>query len=205
MLRSIGSPRVFGSRGRGVAEIPATELQPIKRSLGLLLLGASASGKSVIIKRLQGNAFPDHMIATMGIEQEVIKNKDGHAIRIQGSSGLKRFDDINLGAIITSKRFGINVFILALDASRWLAEKDKILFWCEHIKKYNSSAELILAINKIDLADGDLVGHIKAHFADVVDRIFAMSAKTGEGIASLKDYLVCKKAPIVSVGRRHTM
>lgn len=67
---------------------------------------------------------------------------------------------------------------------------DKFLVMAE-----KSNTEIIICVNKVDVADKDKVGKIKNIYANIYPIVF-LSAKTGEGVDELKEKLRGKKCAL---------
>jgi small GTP-binding protein len=160
-------------------------------NLRILILGDSESGKSSILMKYTSNEFCNDYMPTIGIDFRLKKINLGENsinLSIWDSSGQERFRKI------TTKYYNSDGIILVYDAS-FYSSIANIHKWLEDIYNYSErDINVVLVCNKIDLVEPgneniekgiELANKMKIQF-------YTMSAKTGENIEEVFNYIVKK-------------
>lgn len=157
-------------------------------NLRILILGDSESGKSSIMMNYTSNEFSNNYMPTIGIDFRLKKidlGEDTINLSIWDSSGQERFRKI------TRKYYNSDGIILVYDATSYSFLDN----WLEDIYNYSErDINVVLVCNKIDLVEPgneniekgiELANKMKIQF-------YTTSAKTGENIEEVFNYLVKK-------------
>lgn len=154
----------------------------------LLILGDQKVGKTSMLLRFTEDYFPNSHIQTLGIDFKLkvqnINNKT-YKFQIWDTAGQERFRKLTTAYYKNAK--GI---ILVFDINR-KESFDMVTFWMAEIQKHAlDGVTKVLVGNQIDRPDRVITtneGKIKAELLGV--EYFETSAKSGEGIESLFNYM----------------
>ena len=162
----------------------------IKRSVANIpLVSCGIPGKTCLISSLNNEVFTENTIGTIGIEKIdyfYSYNEIKYKIILYDTSGAERFRSIILKLIETS-----NIVIYLFDLTK---ENDiNESFIDEIIEHKRKNVQIYLIGNKIDITRINIEKYRK-QAKILIDRgkihkYFELSAKTGEGVRTLKKYL----------------
>ena len=167
----------------------------------ILILGDATVGKTSILLRYIDNKFETDSLSTLGVDVKykyVTLNNKKIRMNIWDTAGQDRFKTI-------AKNYfkGANAVIFVFDVNH-KNTIEKIKFWINSVKD-NSSNDIIEVIvgNKIDIEGKREVTkeQMKSLGQDVNIETFETSAKTGEGINEVFNYLVTNLIKNPNVGK----
>ena len=167
----------------------------------ILILGDATVGKTSILLRYIDNKFEIDSLSTLGVDVKykyVTLNNKKIRMNIWDTAGQDRFKTI-------AKNYfkGANAVIFVFDVNH-KNTIEKIKFWINSVKD-NSSNDIIEVIvgNKIDIEGKREVTkeQMKSLGQDVNIETFETSAKTGEGINEVFNYLVTNLIKNPNVGK----
>lgn len=150
----------------------------------IILIGASAVGKSSIMLRYTDEVFTSNYISTIGVDfkiRTVVDEKSGKKVKLQiwDTAGQERFRTIT-----NSYYRGAQVIILCFDLTN-MATFLELDHWITDLNKYNTNGIRILVGNKSDLPQ--IVPQIDidafCHHRDL--KYLATSAKLNNNIQTL--------------------
>ena len=167
----------------------------------ILILGDARVGKTSILLRYIDNKFETDSLSTLGVDVKykyVTLNNKKIRMNIWDTAGQDRFKTI-------AKNYfkGANAVIFVFDVNH-KNTIEKIKFWINSVKD-NSSNDIIEVIvgNKIDIEGKREVTkeQMQSLGQDVNIETFETSAKTGEGINEVFNYLVTNLIKNPNVGK----
>ena len=167
----------------------------------VLILGDATVGKTSILLRYIDNKFETDSLSTLGVDVKykyVTLNNKKIRMNIWDTAGQDRFKTI-------AKNYykGANAVIFVFDVNH-KNTIEKIKFWINSVKD-NSSKDIIEIIvgNKIDIEGKREVTkeQMKSLGQNVGMETFETSAKTGEGINEIFNYLVTNLIKNPNTGR----
>ncbi|MDW3196720.1 MAG: COR domain-containing protein [Cytophagales bacterium] len=160
------------------------------RELKLVLVGEGASGKTSLLKQLQGKEFDPKESQTHGINIARMRLNE-----LPDFQNMNELEEVVLHGwdfggqeimhashqIFLTKRA---IYIYVID-SRNDSKKD---YWLQHIRRYGDGSPSLVAINKIDLNPNyDLErSTLNKKYPFLSQRFFRISCKEGNGLKSLK-------------------
>jgi tRNA modification GTPase len=190
----------------------------VKNGIPVAIIGRTNSGKSTLLNRLlnEEKAIVSEIAGTTRdfIEDTIILH--GIQFRFIDTAGLRHTTDAieTEGVQRTINKYRqASIVIIMVDLHDDIAEVDKTLRFLREENRDISKKELIIALNKMDIMPDSQIKKIISKYADIwgnVARILPISAKHGNGIDRLEEFLVgkvMKKSPaepdIVVTNVRH--
>ncbi len=148
----------------------------------LLLLGDGGSGKTSLVKQLQGKPFDENEPLTHGI--------DIHEWETEGALKVNIWDFGGQEIMHAPHQFFLteqNFYILVLDGRK----DEKLRYWFEHIKLFGASSPVLVVINKIDERPHHDVNRrsLQEKYPNITG-FFRTSCRTGQGIERLRAELL---------------
>ncbi len=149
----------------------------------VLLVGEGMSGKTSLLKRLQGLDFDKKESQTHGINVLSLSSSELPGFNNTDECRLHFWDFGGQEIMHASHRFFMSnrsLYILVLD-SRTDSRK---FHWLRHIEKYGGKSPLIVAMNKIDSNPSYNIEQksINKQFPWIENRFFRISCKNNEGL-----------------------
>ncbi|KAJ6235065.1 ras family-domain-containing protein [Anaeramoeba flamelloides] len=159
----------------------------------IILLGQSGCGKTSIVMRWIDHSFTENTATTIGAAfylKNLMINEKMLSIRLWDTSGQERFK--SLAPLYYREAAGV---ILVLDIQDYLSF-EKLKYWMNELRSNCNSLPIIgLAANKYDLFNDQQQQQQEIYekaekFAKTINaQLFQTSAKTGEGIEEIFEYV----------------
>ncbi len=164
----------------------------------IVLLGDQGVGKTSLRRMISGESFNEKYLKTLGVEIKTVKLKSDSydaELVIWDLAGDAEFREIR-----KSYTTGVAGCVLVLDVTREI-DIENTLWWLEDILKIviNRKVPIALVGNKIDLIEKRIVNEanldgVRALLDEILNNsplsYFETSAKTGDGVDSMFDWLV---------------
>ena len=183
-------PKAVRDYYKSVASGETVELNEVK----VILVGEGMSGKTSLLKQLQGLDFDQDESQTHGVNvvslpiERLTPSVD--VSEIEGAT-LHCWDFGGQEIMHASHRFFLSersVYILVLDSRT----DNKKYHWLKHIEKYGGDSPVIVAMNKIDDNPNYNIEQrsLNTSFPHIRNRFHRISCKTGTGLDTLVQNLV---------------
>ncbi|CAL6047629.1 Rab1a [Hexamita inflata] len=150
-------------------------------NIKLVLIGASASGKTSILYRIQHETFIETTttLSISVVRKEIEYNSQKVYLQMWDTAGQERFDCITPTYYRSCQAIGITCSVDSYESLQ------KAHYWYNQIKQYaDANVKLYLIVNKIDLVDNVQLtdAAVQGFAASHELLIFKTSALTGDGV-----------------------
>jgi small GTP-binding protein len=150
----------------------------------VVLLGDTTVGKTSIVRRQALNSFDFKMFQTIGIDHlaSVVKiGKEAVRLMLWDTAGQEQFASL---VPISMRGAQVCIIVGSIVDPR---SCDNVTLWHERLCETGEGAQVILAINKMDLLDGAplTIEEVRRRYQTQFPHLFFVSAKTGDSIAEM--------------------
>ena len=162
-------------------------------TLKLILVGDGRVGKTSIINKYLYNTFNENEPMTINscfLEKKMIINEKTFKFALWDTAGQEKFNSVTPVYYRDAK--GV---ILVYDITN-ARSFERVQKWIEEVRSYNKECEIVICGNKVDIKetyeDGVDKDKAKEYVKNKGIEHFYTSAKTGEGLEEVFDYVAKK-------------